>query len=81
MSKTTKTANLPVRLYVRNIARESEFTIKGQTEASKTDKKTVTSTRMHDQGDASLCWDYAAASSIRKSLRVKISEFIYKMTF
>merc|ERR1711879_945322 len=33
---------------------------------------TVTSTRVHDQRDSGLCWDYAASSSVRKSLRIKI---------
>ena len=28
----------------------------------------------HDQGETHLCWDYAAATSIRKSLRIKIGK-------
>ena len=39
---------------------------------SKTDENTVLSTRVHDQAESSLCWDYASTSSLRKSLKVKI---------
>ena len=39
-----------------------------------TDKKTIISTRAHDQRDSGLCWDYAAASSVRKSLRIKLGK-------
>ena len=29
---------------------------------------------IHDQGKTGLCWDYAAASSIRKSLLIRIGK-------
>ena len=51
------------------------FTIQGQFGVSITDQKTLTSTRTHDQGNTHLCWDYAATSSIRHSLRIKIGKF------
>ena len=51
------------------------FTIEGQFGVSITDQRTLTSTRTHDQGDKDLCWDYAATSSIRHSLRIKIGKF------
>ena len=54
------------------ILSDADFTVEGQLGISITDKKTVTSTRLHDQGKTGLCWDYAASSSIRKSLRIKI---------
>ena len=37
---------------------------------------TVSSTRMHDQGETFLPWVYAAASSIRKSLRIRIGKVL-----
>ena len=46
--------------------------MEGKFGISKTDGKTVLSTRVHDQGESSLCWDYASTSSLRKSLRIKI---------
>ena len=46
--------------------------MEGKFGASKTDENTVLSTRVHDQGDSSLCWDYASTSSLRKSLKVYI---------
>ena len=55
---------------------DPEFTVEGKFDISITDKKTVPSTRVHDQGDSGLCWDYAAASSIRKSLRIKIGNYL-----
>ena len=48
--------------------------MEGKFEISITDKKTLTSTRAHDLHDLSLCWDYAAASLIRISLRIKSSQ-------
>ena len=45
-----------------------------------TDKKTLTSTRVHDQGKTGLCWDYAASSSVRKSLRIKIGKLLFAKT-
>ena len=50
------------------------FTIEGKFEASITAEGIVTSSRMHDQGKSGLCWDYSAATSIRKSLRIKIGK-------
>ena len=32
----------------------------------------MVSTRLHDQGESCLCWDYASTSSLRKSLKIKI---------
>ena len=52
------------------------FTVEGKFDISITDKKTVTSTRVHDQGKTGLCWDYAAASSVRKSLRIKLGRIL-----
>ena len=46
--------------------------MEGKFGISKTDGKTVLSTRVHYQGESSLCWDYATTSSLRKSLKVKI---------
>ena len=46
--------------------------MEGKFGISKTDGKTVLSTRVHDQGESSLCWDYATTSSLRKSLRIEI---------
>ena len=46
--------------------------MEGKFGISKTDEKSVLSTRVHDQGESSLCWDYATTSSLRKSLKVKI---------
>ena len=46
--------------------------IEGKFGISKTEEKTVVSTRVHDQGESSLCWDYASTSSLRKSLKVYI---------
>ena len=48
--------------------------IEGKFSISKTDERTVTLTRVHDQGQSHLCWDYSATSSLRQSLRVKIGE-------
>ena len=57
---------------------DPDFTVEGKFSISVTGKTTVTSTRVHDQGETGLCWDYAAASSIRKSLRIKIGKgFLY----
>ena len=54
------------------ILSDPDFTIEGKLSLSITGKTTITSTRVHDQRESGLCWDYAAASSVRKSLRIKI---------
>ena len=51
---------------------DADFTVEGKLGISITDKRTVTSTRVHDQGKTGLCWDYSASSSDRKSLRIKL---------
>ena len=48
--------------------------MKGKFSASVTGGETVSSTRVRDQKETELCWDYAAASSIRKSLRLIIGK-------
>ena len=62
------------------ILSDADFTVEGQLGISITDKKTVTSTRVHDQGKAGLCWDYAASSSVRKSLRIKLGSVLIMLT-
>ena len=53
---------------------EVDESIKGKTEGSITFEKTFDGMTIHDQGQTGLCWDYAAASSIRKSLLIKIGK-------
>merc|ERR1712131_493514 len=53
--------------------KDQNFTVEGKFDISTTDMKTVTLTRVHDQGKTGLCWDYAASSSVRQSLRIKIA--------
>ena len=60
---------------------DPEFTVEGKFGISITGKTTVTSTRVHDQHESGLCWDYAAASSVRKSLRMKIGNDPFYKTF
>ena len=55
---------------------DRDYTVEGKFGISITDKKTLTSTRIHDQGKTGLCWDYAASSSVRKSLHIKIGQNI-----
>ena len=55
----------------------TDITIEGNFDISVTDTKTVTSTRLHDQRESRLCWDYAASSSIRKSLRIKLGTTLF----
>ena len=65
-------------LYSNLIFSGPGFTIQGQVGVSiVTDQKALTSTRTHDQGDTDLCWDYAATSSIRHSLRIKIGKIFF----
>ena len=57
------------------ILSDPDFTVEGKNDISITGTATVTSTRVHDQGETGLCWDYAAASSIRKSLRIRLGNY------
>ena len=61
------------------ILSDPDFTVEGKSGVSITGTTTVTSTRVHDQGKSRLCLDYAAASSIRKSLRIKIGNAFIRL--
>ena len=60
---------------------DKDFTVEEKLDISITDTKTVTLTRVHDQGKTGLCWDYAASSSVRQSLRIKIGKTMLDKTY
>ena len=54
--------------------------IKGKTR-SRTDPTPVNKTRVRNQGESGLCWDYAASTSIRQSIRIKLGMILFTGLF
>ena len=72
--------NFPSTIYSQCFFSDQDFTVGGKFGISRTDEDSVTGTRLHDQGNTGLCWNYTASSSVRKSLRIKIGKLFFAKT-